>query len=151
RGGDPNPAKADLDADRPWRLNQSTVMKIRADWLEGLPDSSASTALLQLLRQASPEEASAKVVQLLNRGVAPQSIWDGVFDAAAKLLVRRPVILSLHALPPTTPLHYASQTSANDEPRRLLLLQNAAFLTLFRGDEKALKPIHLDELQPSTE
>jgi hypothetical protein len=151
RGGDPNPAKSDLDADRPWRLNQSTVMKIRVDWLEGRPDSSASTALLQLLRQASPEEASAKVVELLNRGVAPQSIWDGVFDAAAELLVRRPGILSLHALTSTNALHYAFQTSANDETRRLLLLQNAAFLTLFRGDEKALKPIHLDELQPSTE
>jgi hypothetical protein len=150
RGGDPNPAKADLDADRPWRRNQSAAGKIRADWLDGRPSSSASTELLGVLRQASPDEASAKVVELLNRSVAPQSIWDAVFEAAGELLMRRPDILSLHALTSTNALHYAFQTSANDETRRLLLLQNAAFLTLFRGNEKGLRSLHVDELEPDS-
>src|SRR5262245_12649923 len=66
RGGDPNPAKADLEADRPWRANQAAVGQIRTDWLDGQPSSSASTELLEALRQASPQEASAKVVELLN-------------------------------------------------------------------------------------
>jgi hypothetical protein len=151
RGGDPNPAQADLAADRPWRHNQSAVGKIQPDWLTGQPSSSASTELLQALRQASPEEASAKVTELLNRGVAPQSIWDGIFDAAGELLMRRPGILSLHALTSTNALHYAFQNSANDETRRLLLLQNAAFLTLFRGGGNDLKPLQLDELKAAKE
>jgi hypothetical protein len=66
RGGDPNPAKADLEIDRPWRINQSAAGKIRPDWLDGMPSSAASTELLQALRQASAAEASAKVVELLN-------------------------------------------------------------------------------------
>jgi len=151
RGGDPNPANADFEADRPWRQNQSTAEKIRPDWLDGKPNSSASTELLQALRQASPEEASAKVVELLNRCVAPQSIWDAIFDAAAELLMRRPGILSLHALTSTNALHYAFKASSTDETRRLLLLQNAAFLTLFRGNERELKSLHLDELEPAIE
>jgi len=146
RGGDQNPAKADLPADRPWRANRAAVAKIRADWLEGKPSESATTELLETLRHASPDEASGKVIDLLNRGVAPQSITDAFFTAAGELLMRRPGILSLHASTSTNALHFAFQNSANDETRRLLLLQNAAFLALFRGDGNSLKQLKLDEL-----
>jgi hypothetical protein len=151
RTGDPNPAKADLQADRPWRHNQSLAGKIRPEWLDGQLSSSASTELLQALRHASPEEASAKVVVLLNRGVAPQSVWDALFAAAGELLMRRPGILSLHAVTSTNALHFAFQNSSQDETRRLLLLQNASFLTMFRGDGNRLKKVHLDELEPSND
>jgi hypothetical protein len=104
--------------------------------------------MLQSLRQASPNEASDKVIELLNRGVAPQSVWDGLFQAAGELLMRRPGILSLHALTSSNALYFAYQTSAVDETRRVLLLQNAAFLSMFRGDGERLKELHLDELQP---
>jgi len=148
RGGDSNPSKADLSPDRPWRHNQVLVAKIRKDWLQGEISSGATTELLETLRHASADEASAKVVEMLNRRIAPQSIWDGLFDAAGELLMRRPGILSLHALTSTNALHFAFQTSANDETRRLLLLQNASFLTLFRGDPEKLKSLRLDELEP---
>lgn len=148
RGRDPNPSKSDLEADRPWRHNLAAVGKIRPDWLDGKSDSSASTEVLEILRHAGPDEASVKVVELLNRGVAPQSVWDGIFDAAGELLVRRPGILSLHAMTTTNALNFAFRNSANDETRRLLLLQNASFLTLFRGDADKLKTFHLDELKP---
>ena len=151
RTGDPNPAKADLEADRPWRHNQSVAGKIRPDWPDGQVSSSASAELLQALRHASPAEASAKVVELLNRGVAAQSIWDALFDSAGELLMRRPGILSLHAVTSTNALHFAFQNCSQDETRRLLLLQNAAFLTMFRGDAHRLKTIHLDELEPANE
>src|ERR1051326_2196329 len=82
RGGDQNPAKADLPADRPWRANRSAVAKVRADWLEGKPSASATSELFETLRHASPDEASAKVIELLNRGVAPESITDALFAAA---------------------------------------------------------------------
>jgi hypothetical protein len=146
RGADQNPAKADLSADRPWRVNRSAVAKIRADWLEGKPSDAATTELLETLRHASPDEASGKVIELLNRGVAPRSITDAFFATAGELLMRRPGILSLHASTSTNALHFAFQNSANDETRRLVLLQNAAFLTMFRGDAD-LKQIKLDELQ----
>jgi len=151
RTGEPNPAKADLSADRPWRNNQSLVGIIRPDWLSGELDSAATKDVLETLRHASPDEASAKVVELLNRRVSPQAIWDGIFDSAGELLMRRPGILSLHALTSANALHFAFVTSANDETRRLLLLQNAAFLTLFRGDAEKLKTLRLDELAGADE
>jgi hypothetical protein len=144
-----NPAKGDADADRPWRHNQELVATIHADWQDGKLDNQATTELLQSLRRASPDEASKKVVELLNRGASPQALWDGVFDSAGELLARRPGLVSLHALTSTNALHFAYQTSANDQTRRLLLLQNAAFLPLFRGDPDRLKKLHLDELQPA--
>ena len=149
RGGDQNPAKSDLPVDRPWRANRAAVDKIRSDWVEGKPNEAATTELLEALRHVSPEEASNKVIELLNRGVAPQSLTDALFAASGELLVRRPGILSLHACTSTNALHFAFQNSANDETRRLLLLQNAAFLTLFRGDGESLKKIKLDELKPA--
>ena len=91
---------------------------------------------------ANADEACDKVVELLNREVAPQSIWDALFDAAGELLMRRPGIVSLHAVTTTNALHFAFQQSANDETRRLLLLQNVAFLPLFRGDLNAAKELH---------
>jgi hypothetical protein len=149
RGGDGNPAKSDLSADRPWRNNQLAASKIRDGWLDGESSSAATREMLHVLRQASADEASAKVIELLNRRVAPQSIWDGLFDAGGELLMRRPGILSLHALTSTNALHFAFQTSANDETRRMLLLQNASFLALFRGDVGKLKALRLDELEPA--
>jgi len=41
------------------------------------------------------------------------------------------------------------QASGVDQTRRLLLLQNAAFLPLFREDPARLKPLNLDELEPA--
>ena len=148
RGGDPNPAKADLGADRPWRRNVAAVKNIRPGWLDGKPSPEASADLFAVFRQASPEEASAKVIELLNRGTAVQSIWDAIFSAASELLVRRPGLLSLHALTCTNALHFAFQNTSQDETRRLLLLQNASFLPLFRNSSQ-LKDTHLDQLEAS--
>ena len=85
------------------------------------------------LRTGSDDDACEQVVELSNRGVAPQSIWDALFDGAGELLLRQPGIVSLHAVTTTNALHYAYQASGDDLTRRLLMLQNAAFLTLFRG------------------
>src|SRR5205085_12240093 len=98
-------------------------------------------------RQASPAKGSEKVVEQLNRGIPPQSIWDSLFSAAGELLMRRPGILSLHASTSTNALHFAFQNSGNDETRRLLLLQNAAFLSMFRSNGDKLKAIRIDQLQ----
>ena len=109
---------------------------------------SNAVSLSRICFLSAPDEASNKVVELLNRGIAPQSIWDGLFAAAGELLIRRPGILSLHALTSSNALHFAYEHTAKDETRRLLMLQNAAFLTLFRGDSN-LKQIRIDELKPA--
>ncbi len=149
RRGDANPAKSDLPADRPWRRNLQLVKKVRAGWLHGKPNSDATREMLATLRTASADEACDKAVEMLNREVAPQSIWDALFDAAGELLMRRPGIVSLHAVTSTNALHFAFQQSASDETRRLLLLQNAAFLPLFRGDLDTAKELRIDEFSPA--
>src|SRR2546429_1618578 len=82
RTGDANPAKNDLPADRPGRRNLELREKIRADWLDGKADTEALTGMLQVVRQGSAVDTSQKVIELLNRGVAPQSIWDALFNRA---------------------------------------------------------------------
>jgi hypothetical protein len=128
-----NPAKRDAAADRPGRRNLPLVAKIRADWQAGKPDEAASADLLETIRQGSDADASAKVVELLNRGVAPQSLWNAMFSGACELLMRKPGIGTLHSVTATNAFHHAFQANGNDEMRRYLLLQCAAFLPLFRG------------------
>lgn len=127
-----NPAQGDVPADRPWRRNQKLAQQIPATWQDGKPSISATAALLDSLRHGSDETSCEKVVELLRDGAAPQSIWDGLFCGAAELLLRQPAIVALHAVTSTNALHYAYQASGNDSTRRLLMLQNAAFLPLFR-------------------
>ena len=57
-----------------------------------------------------------------------------------------PGILSLHATTFTNAAHYVWQHAQGDETRRLVLLQNAAFLPLFRTDGKD-KGIRIDQLE----
>ena len=142
-----NPADADLPADRPFRQNITRVKDIRAEWLHGKPDSSATTELLQALRTGAPAETSALTIQLLNRGCAPRSIYDALFAGAGELVMQAPGILSIHAMTFTNAAHYAWHRVQSDETRRLLLLQNAAFLPLFRGNRGA-QGQHIDTLEP---
>ena len=60
--------------------------------------------------------------------------------------MRNPGILSLHATTCTNALHYAWQHCQNEETRRMLLLQNAAYLPLFRGKNPD-KGVRIDELE----
>src|SRR6185295_11837682 len=146
-GAKENPAKADLPADRPFRRNLEAAKKIRAGWLDGKPSGDATQEMLLAIRDGSALDTSEKVVELLNRGVAPRSLFDAFFDGAGELLMRSPGIQSLHATTFTNAVHYAWQHTRDEETRKLLLLQNAAFLPLFRGGSKD-KGIHIDSLEP---
>lgn len=143
-----NPAKRDAEADRPWRRNQTMATKIRNDWQQGKPIAEATTEMLTVLREASAEEACDKIIVALNRGIAPQTVWDGMFLSAGEMLMRRPGIVSLHAVTSANALYFAYQTSANDETRKLLLLQTAAFLALFRGARWGEKGVKIDQFEP---
>jgi hypothetical protein len=130
-GGD-NPAKRDDPADRPFRRNQELAKKVSENWQGGKVDNGATREMLATLRTASNDGACDQVVELLNRGIAPQSVFDALHVFAGEMLMRQPGIVPLHAVTTTNALHYAYQASADDETRRLLLLQNAAFLPMFR-------------------
>lgn len=149
--GDPDPHKSDLEADRPGRRNQELAATIRPDWLEGRIDEGASREFVAALREASWQDCCDQAVALLNKGVSPQSVWDAVFTAAGELLMRQPGIVPLHSLTSANALHYAFQTTANDQTRRLLLLQNCAFLTMFREAAKGrgrLRDVRFDDVKP---
>jgi len=129
---DGNPAQDDRPADRPGRENVARAKRFRDGWQAGQVDDGAAAELLAALHRGSPAEACELVVALINRGVAPQSVWDALLVGAGELLVRQPGIVGLHAVTTSNALRYAFEASTSDENRRLLLLQNAAFLPMFR-------------------
>jgi hypothetical protein len=147
-----NPAKTDDPADRPGRKNRELIKEIRPEWREGKPDPEAATELLAVFRQASAEDAAREVVRLLNKGVAATSVWDAVLAGAGELLMRRPGIPSLHAVTTANAIRFAYETTADDETRRWLLLQNTSFVPMFRGEianrKEQLSDLRLDTLEP---
>jgi hypothetical protein len=145
-----NPAQRDDDRDRPGRENIQRAAKIHDGWEQGKLTPAAATDLLAALRTATPAESSDKVVELLNKGVAPASVWDGLFLTAGELLMRQPGIVGVHCVTSTNALHYGYTASGNDETRRLLLLQAAAFLPMFRQfmtGRGAVGDVRLDALE----
>jgi hypothetical protein len=145
-----NPAKRDDPADRPWRENLKRAQRIRANWQRGKASPEATADLLAALRSASPADACEKVVALLNKEVDPASIWDGLFLTAGELIMRQPGIVGIHCVTSTNALHYGFQASGNDETRRLLMLQAAAFLSMFRTNMEGrgqLRDLWIDTLE----
>lgn len=136
RGRDADPETSDLPADRPGRRNWKLKDDIRANWLEGSITPEATTELLEVLRQGSAAEASETAIAKINSGVSPQSVWDAVFDGAGELLMRQPGIRALHAVTTSNALRFAWEHAGSDDLRKFLLLQAAAFVPLFRGEEK---------------
>src|SRR5205814_4838379 len=132
-----NPADRDDPADRPGRQNRTLAARLTADWLAGAEKADATADLLGVLRQANPAEACEKVVEAVNGGLHPRSVWDAVHVGAGELLARQPGIVALHAVTSANALRYAYENVADDVTRRWLLLQAAAFVPLFRDAAKA--------------
>jgi hypothetical protein len=150
--GEANPAQSDHSADRPGRRNAELAKKFPETWLDGKVDDAATRDMLVTLRDASSDEACDKVVALLEQGIAPQSIWNALFVGSGELLVRQPAIVALHSVTTTNAMHYAFQTAASDDTRRMLLLQNTAFVTLFRDAMRSrgnVKEFDITELKPA--
>jgi hypothetical protein len=154
RGADPNPATHDLPADRPGRQNREQLHTIRPDWLGGVASETATRSILQHARDGSALETGREVLTLLNRGVAPRSIWDGVFAGACERLMRDPGIISLHAVTCANALHYSWKHCGDDATRRFLLLQAASFLPLYRrrpGSESQIDTFEPEPLETATD
>ncbi len=146
-----NPARRDADQDRPWRENLQRVTRIRREWRRGRVAQDAAADLLGALRTATPAEGSERVVTLLNNGIDPSCVWDGLFLTAGELLMRQPGIVGLHCVTTVNALHFAYQTSESDETRQLVTLQAAAFLPMFRsamlGRGRVRDDLRLDRLE----
>jgi hypothetical protein len=132
-----NPADSDYDADRPGRKNAVLAKKLRTDWQTGKIDSQATHDLLATIYGGDADELCNQVVETINQGVSPQSVWDALLVGAGELLMRQPGIVGIHTLTSTNALRYAFGACGTDETRKLMLLQNAAFLALFRGAMKS--------------
>ncbi len=151
RGGGGNPAENDYEADRPFRANQGLARGIGPLWKQRRRSSPVAIELLQALRTGNWEDGSHKVEEMLRKeNVHPDSIWDGLFLMAGELLMRQPGIVGIHCVTSANALHFAYQTTTNDETRRLLMLQGAAFLPMFhqfmagRGN---LADVRIDKLE----
>jgi hypothetical protein len=144
-----NPAERDGDADRPGRENAERAKRIKGGWHDGKDSAHATRAMLKVLREGSVAQSCDTAVELLNGGASPQSIWDAILDSAGELLMRKPGIVALHAVTSANALHYAFRTSKRDETRRYLLLQNAAFVPMFRDAMRGgLGETSIERLEP---
>jgi hypothetical protein len=144
-----NPSKSDQPADRPGRRNAELVKKIRPDWQDAKPAADATATFLKNLRTQSDQDACAAVVEALNDGVSPSSIWDALLASSAEMLMRKTNIVTLHAVTSSNALRFAYETSADPQLRLTLLLQNAAFVPLFRSAAGKLNDKQLDTMQPA--
>jgi hypothetical protein len=146
-----NPAERDDRADRPWRQNLELAEQFPDTWQQGRADRNATLELLKTLRDGSEDRVAKTVVDLVTSGVGPQPIWDALFLGAMELLIRQPAIVALHSVTTTNALYYAYRLAREDRSRRLLLLQNASFLPMFRDsmrDRGQVRPFRIDAMEP---
>jgi hypothetical protein len=142
-----DPKDLNNPADRAWASNRERAVKIAPAWRSGKADDAAALDFLKALRTGSDGELAGTAAGLLERGVGPQSLWDALFVFAGEILMRRPNILSLHAETTYNAIRHLYDTTADDETRRLLLLQASSFAANFRGDLKGARDLKLDELE----
>jgi hypothetical protein len=146
---DTTPAQSDAAVDRPWRRNQRLADNMGQEWMSGRIDEGATRDMLAVLREGSNEATCDKAVELIGRGVSPQSIWDALFIGAGELFIRQPAITALHAVTSTNALRYSFQATGDERTRKLLLLQNCAFLPMFRDAIRGkIDDIRIDDLKP---
>ena len=150
-----NPAKEDLEPDRPGRKNAERIRNVvpprkRAD----KPDPAVTKELVKALRSATAEDMGEAVAKLTAAGDASARFaWDGLFLGAGELLMRQPGIVGLHTLTTLNALHYAARTTGDASLRAFLTLQAASFLPMFRDRMKTGKmaDVKIDELHTREE
>ncbi|MCA9151216.1 MAG: hypothetical protein KDA92_18020 [Planctomycetales bacterium] len=151
-----NPAESDHEVDQPWRRNLEVAGKIRADWQSGRIDDGATRELLAGMRSDDWRTTCDTTIAQLNAGVDPRSIWDAIHSSAIELSMNQPAgsgVVPLHAVTTANALRFAFLQSGREDTRRMLLLQAAAFMPMFReasrrGGEFGTRK--LDEMQGET-
>lgn len=147
--GEPDPASHDLEPDRPWRRNRERLHLIPRSWKEGHDDMGARSELRAALYRVSSEESGRVVLEMLQRGISPDTIWKVLFDTAAEFVLHQPGIVAVHAQTSANALHYAYRVSDDEPTQQLALLQCASFIPMFREMTQAKDTdINLQKLQP---
>jgi hypothetical protein len=147
--GGPDPARHNLQPDRPWRQNQRQLGEIPRSWKQGRDDAGARRELREALYRVSEDAAGPAVVEFLRQGISPDAIWRVLFDTAAELLMRQPSIVLVHAQTTANALHYAYRVCGDERTQQLMLLQCAAFMAMFRTIVNTTQSgFSLDVLQP---
>ena len=141
----------DLAGDRPgpigpYESNLEAARKVRADWPTGRQDQGATRSLLQTMRQATPETASAEAAKMLDQGIGPPALWDAVVLMASEQMMKNPGIISLHATTASNALHYIFHASGDDLTRKLALLQAVGWQPLYRDRAKSSSSLEIDAL-----
>jgi hypothetical protein len=143
------PSLSDDEADRPWRRNQELAARIGQKWANGKLDDGATREMLDVLRAGSNNEACDKAVELIGRGISPQSIWDALFVGVGELLMRQPNIVMVHSVDSTNALRYNFQATSDEVTKKLLLLQNCAFVPMFRAMMRGkVADLRIDDVKP---
>ena len=150
RGNDPHPAKHELRADLPERQNRELIDSVRDDWEGNRDHHQATETFLELLHEADERTAAEAVARQLNAGVSARSLYDALYLSAAEMLMRRPNIISLHAVTMTNALGYAYRRVRQPKLRLRLLFQNASFLAMFLARLQEGSPLASDSLTQLT-
>ena len=129
-----SPALGDAEPDRPWRRNLELARRIRAGWMGGHWSAAGTIDLLAALRSGSWSDACDQVVALLNQEISPGialgcPVPQGGRAADATAGNRRG---PLRDVDQCAVFRLRDVGELDAETRRLLLLQCAAFLVMFR-------------------
>jgi hypothetical protein len=147
--GEPNPATHDLREDRPGRLNRERLHQVPRSWKQGHDDPSARVDLRAALYHVSADDAGKVVVEMFQRGLSADAIWQVLFDTSAELLMHQPGIVSLHSQTSANALHYAYGNCEDEQTQQLALLQCASFVAMFREmTHTTAADFSLQNLQP---
>ena len=113
-------------------------------------DPQAALELSRRLHTADSAAAAALVLEMLGRGIAPDSIWDGLRLVASEILFRIRVssvhnaqLLAVHPLTIVNAARFAWERTASDETRGLLLLQTAAWMPMARDLLQQVKELSM--------
>src|SRR5262245_13127622 len=143
------PNLSDDEADRPWRRNEELAGKIGQQWMNGKVDDGATREMLQVLRGGSNTAACDKAIELIGRGTSPQCVWGALFVSVGELMMRRPTIVMVHAVDSTNALHDNFRATGDERTKKLLLLQNCAFVPMFRGMMRGqVADVRIDDVKP---
>jgi len=104
--------------------------------------------LLDSLRRADSDGASAAVLEAVNAGVAPESIWDAILLAAQEIMLQAPGIVPLHAVTAANALHYIYGAAGDTKTRKLCLLQAAGWIPLYRERSDPGASTLIDRIEP---
>ncbi len=125
------------------------VKQWQTPWHHGQANDATTLELVKLLRDSEPTGSSKAALEILQSGIHPQGIRDGLMLSSAELVMRQPGIVPLHAVTTTNAITYLMSSVGDDQLRKWLLLQNVSFLSHFAQAAKSrgqLNNLQIDQL-----